>query len=144
VSGAASTTTAASGVSLVLPPWHAAIAISARYLMAGSVGACVAVVDAQQPTAPHSLRETRISTAAIAALERCFPLRGRAVRELLGLHVALCLLLQRVVADLRRGVERLVDIAGLDDAAAVGVLGPRAGEAVRLQLDVNRIRGAMP
>ena len=42
-------------------------------------------------------------------------------------------LLQKVVADHRRGVERVVDVAGLEQTALIGRVGPYAGIAVGLQ-----------
>jgi hypothetical protein len=48
-------------------------------------------------------------------LEPVHALRAGAVRETLGLHGAAGLALQGVVADLRGGVQRLVDVAGLED-----------------------------
>ena len=86
------------------------------------------------------LLETRGRTTFPALLEAGDALRRRAVRERLGLDVALRALLERVVADLRRGVERLVDVAEVEDLAAVRVLRPRAGEAIGLQLDLRPIR----
>src|SRR5690242_14980097 len=58
----------------------------------------------------------------------------------LGLHATLRLALDRVVADLRRRVERLVDVADLEQLAALRVLGPRTGQAVGLQLLGDRAR----
>ena len=49
------------------------------------------------------------------------------------------LLLDAVVADRSRGVQRLADLAGLELIALLGVVGPRAGEAVRLQLEGDRV-----
>jgi hypothetical protein len=61
------------------------------------------------------------------------------VGEAVGHRVALGLLLQRVVADRRGGAQRLLHVAGLEDAAGrVGVLGPHAGQAVGLQLEAHR------
>src|SRR5437868_4356851 len=76
--------------------------------------------------------------AVVAAAERAHALRRAAVREGLGLDVAGRAALDRVVADLRCGVERLVYVADLDQAARVGRLRPRAGEAVGLELDGDR------
>ena len=47
-------------------------------------------------------------------------LRGGAVRERLRLHVALRLSLKGVIANLRRGVQRFVDVANLEQVAALG------------------------
>src|SRR4030095_7875218 len=51
------------------------------------------------------------AAAPQAALEPCRALPARAVRESLGHHHALAAPLQGVVADLRRSVQRLVDVA---------------------------------
>src|SRR5579883_818728 len=59
--------------------------------------------------------------ALITLAERRRALRRRPVRPLLRLHRLPGLALQRVVADLPRGVDRLVDVADLELAAAVGV-----------------------
>src|SRR6185436_3658058 len=77
--------------------------------------------------------------AALEALaERARALRGGAVGPGLGLHAALGLALDRVVADLGRRVERLVDVADLELVAALRVPGPRARQAVGLKLGRNR------
>src|SRR5580765_5126492 len=80
----------------------------------------------------------RRGAAVVAAAERAGALRGAAVREGLGLHVAGRLALDRVVTDLRRGVEGLVDVAHLDQPALVGRLRPCARQAIGLELDGNR------
>ncbi len=50
--------------------------------------------------------------------------------------VALGAFLQRVVADLRGGVQAFLDVARFENLAlAVGEAGPDAGEAVSLQLE---------
>ena len=53
-----------------------------------------------------------------AGLEPALALRRRAVRERVGHGVAARLLLQRVVADRRRGVQRRIDVAWLQPVAA--------------------------
>ena len=58
--------------------------------------------------------------------------------EAVGHDIALRALLQRVVADLVGGVERLLDVARLEQTLLVGVIGPDTGEAVGLQLDAHR------
>src|SRR6266581_1502133 len=64
-------------------------------------------------------------------------LRG-AVGERVGHDVAASLLLQPVVADCRRGFQRLVDVARLDQLPALlRAIGPNAGEAIGLQLDAH-------
>ena len=56
--------------------------------------------------------------------------------ESFGDDVALSALLDRVVADLRGGVQAFLDIARFEDLAlAIGEAGPDAGEAVRLKLE---------
>ncbi len=63
------------------------------------------------------------------------------MREGVRRHVAAGLLLQPVIADGGRGGERFVDVALLEDVtAAIGVIRPDAGIAVRLQLDSHRQR----
>ena len=57
----------------------------------------------------------------------------------LGIDPALRLLLDAVVADCGRGVERLVDLTGVELTALLRVVGPRAGEAVGLQLEGDRV-----
>ena len=52
-----------------------------------------------------------------------------------GIDLALRLLLNAIVADGRRGVQRLVDLAGLELTTLLRVVGPHAGEAVGLQLE---------
>ena len=75
-----------------------------------------------------------------AALEPVDALRAGAVREGLGHDRALRLALQRVVADLRGGVERRLDVARLEAPALLLLRTgrPDAGEAVGLQLDAAR------
>src|ERR1051325_9977026 len=85
-----------------------------------------------------SANSTRGGATVESAPERARALRRRAVGERLGLDVAGRAALDRVVADLRCRVERLVDVADLDQAARVGRLAPRAGETVRLELDRDR------
>src|SRR6266851_6001084 len=72
----------------------------------------------------------------VPSLEPLLAHRGRAVGPLLGLHTALRLLLDAVVADRSRGVERLgnLGIRGcLEEAGVRGVPRPNAGEAIGLQ-----------
>src|ERR1043166_3261285 len=73
-----------------------------------------------------------------AALEPAHALRGRAVREGLRHHAPLRLFLQTVVADRRRGVERLGDIARIELVHRAGVVSPYAGIAVGLELHAHR------
>ena len=65
-------------------------------------------------------------------------LRRRAVREAVGHDIALRAALDRVVADGGGGVQRLVDVARLENAFRLGVVGPDPGEAIRLQLGAHR------
>ena len=52
--------------------------------------------------------------------------------------IALGLFLDAVVADGARRIERLLDVAGLDDVLALlGMIGPDAGEAIGLQLHAH-------
>src|SRR5258706_5936689 len=71
-----------------------------------------------------------------AALEPAHALRARAMREALGHDGAARLALQRVVADLRGGIQRGLDVALLQPPRAhrLGALGPHTGEAIGLQL----------
>ena len=89
------------------------------------------------------LRPERVTAAEIASLDT-FPeplhalLRG-AVRERLRHHVALALFLQTVVANGRRRIQCLLDVALFQHlTAAVGVVAPEAGEAVGLQFLPDR------
>src|SRR4029450_9911229 len=74
--------------------------------------------------------------AAHAAAERFRPLRRSAVREAVGDNGALCLFLQRVVADRLGGAHAFLDAAGLEDRALsiAGIGGPDSGIAIGLQL----------
>src|SRR5690606_42035230 len=83
------------------------------------------------PTQPRSTRFPYTplfrSAAVQAALEPAHPLRRRAVREGVRHHVALALLLQRVVADGGGRVQAFLDVAGLEDIARlVGLARPQA------------------
>ena len=57
--------------------------------------------------------------------------------KLSGDDVALAALLQRVVADRRGRIERLVDVAGIEDALLIGLVAPDAGEAIGLKLEAH-------
>src|SRR5512147_2439376 len=85
---------------------------------------------------------TTVDVAALyAALEPLDALAGSAVGEGFGNHVAAALLLQAVIADGAGRVERLLDVAFFQHlAAAIGVVAPDPGEAVRLQFQLNRER----
>src|SRR5690606_19799294 len=65
-------------------------------------------------------------------------LLGRTVVEAFRNDVALGALLQRVITDLVGGIQRLLDVALLQQALLRGVMRPDAGEAVGLQLDTGR------
>ena len=68
--------------------------------------------------------------------EPALALRRGAMGEGVGHDVAARLLLQAVVADRRRGLQGCFDVARLDRLPAlVGMIGPDAGETVRLQFD---------
>ena len=52
--------------------------------------------------------------------------------------IALRLLLDAIVADGARRIQRLIDIAGLEDILGLlRLIGPNAGKAVGLQLDAD-------
>src|SRR6185437_5402376 len=71
-------------------------------------------------------------------LEPPLPLRGRAVRERIRHDIALRLLLQTVIADRGRRLQRRLHVARLDRfPALVGMKGPDAGIAIGLQFDAN-------
>src|SRR5581483_5680704 len=75
-------------------------------------------------------------TLLIAVHEPLLALRRRAVREGVRHHAARGLALQGVVADRRRGRQRRVDVAGLQEVRPLLRLAvdPDAGQAVGLQL----------
>ena len=58
--------------------------------------------------------------------------------ERVGLHPASRLILNPIVANCRRGVERFLRIALLEDVALRGRVPPDSGEAVGLQLETHR------
>lgn len=75
------------------------------------------------------------ATAAEAAAKPFLALSAGAVRERFLIHVATNPTLDRVVADRVGGVERLLDVAGLDELArTVRVMRPDASVTVGLQL----------
>src|SRR2546422_4660905 len=79
----------------------------------------------------------------VAGLEPLLALRCRSVRPLLGHDTTLRLLLDAIVADGRRGVERLRDlrVRGLYEVSGVGgVLRPDPRKAVGLELETNGLR----
>src|SRR6266568_5901681 len=92
-------------------------------------------------SASNMRRIAAIEVASLVpSLEPLLAHRGRAVGPLLGLHTALRLLLDAVVADRSRGVERLrnLGIRGcLEEAGVRGVPRPNAREAIGLQLDAD-------
>src|SRR6516165_5401984 len=75
-----------------------------------------------------------------AALEPSLPLFRRAVGKSLRHDIALRSFLQRVIADLRRRVKRLVQVTRVENAFLLGLTAPDAGEAVGLQLEADRKR----
>src|SRR6185312_13652149 len=73
-----------------------------------------------------------------AGAEPARALRRRAVGEGIGHDIALRALLQNVVADRRRGLQRRLDIAGLEKFPFLfRAVGPNPGEAIGLKLDAN-------
>src|SRR6185295_5060904 len=101
------------------------------------------IVRIVQPSELARLERVALVNAAglQAALEPGDALRARAVGEALGNDRALRALLQCVVADLRRGVQGLFDIALFQNLARrLGVMAPDAGEAVGLQLEPHADR----
>src|SRR5580700_12053641 len=87
-------------------------------------------------------RRQRIATRNLAAieavLEPALALFRRAVGERVGHDIALHLFLQPVVADRGCGLQRLVDVARIEEVAFfLSAIGPDAGEAIGLQLDAH-------
>src|SRR5262249_30481677 len=87
-------------------------------------------------------RGERVALTGVAAvdsaLEPAHALRRASVGERLGDDTPLRLALQAVVADGGRGVETLLDVAGLEDlAGALGVVRPHAGQAIGLELHAH-------
>src|SRR5437868_6978149 len=71
-------------------------------------------------------------------VEPATALRRRAVREAVGHDLSSSAALQRVVADRRRGLQRGFDVAWLEKIPfLLRLVGPDAGEAVGLQLDLH-------
>src|SRR5215468_131628 len=99
----------------------------------------------QIPGIARCKRVARVEPAGLEpGAEPAHPLRRGAMREGLGVDLASRLLLQPVVADRGRRGERLLDIAGLQQVLAPGVVAPHAGEAVGLQLGAHRDVVALP
>src|SRR4029079_15499908 len=93
------------------------------------------IVRIVQPSKLARLERVALVDAAglQTALEPGEALRAGAVREGLGNDRALRAALQGVAADLGRGVQRLFDVALLEDLARrLGIVAPDAGEAVGL------------
>src|SRR5580692_8385881 len=84
-------------------------------------------------------RVAAIDLAAIeAGLEPALALLGGAVGEGVGHDIALHLLLQPVVADRGRGLQGLIDVAGVEEMVLLlGTVRPYAGETIGLQLDAH-------
>src|SRR5690349_10887566 len=80
-----------------------------------------------------------------ATLEPGHALRAAAVRERLGNDRALRLALQGVVADLRRRIQRRLDVARFETPPLflLRALRPDAGQAIGLQLDAHAQRVAL-
>src|SRR5258708_35101003 len=90
------------------------------------------------------LRSKRIALPRVAAVqpdaEPARALRAAAMGEAVGHDPALRLLLQPVVADRRRGRQRLIDVPVVDQLAAAllaAAVGPHTGKAIGLQLDAH-------
>src|SRR5450756_335919 len=85
-----------------------------------------------------ALRETG-GEPALALLRRAV---GKRVRH----DAALSALLQRIVADRTGGLQRRIDVAGIEELfALLGMVCPYAGVAIRLQFDshLNAVRGGL-
>src|SRR3984957_14031823 len=87
-------------------------------------------------------RRDRIAGRDLAAVkaagEPALALFRRAVGEGVGHDIALHLLLQPVVADRGRGLQGLVDVAGIEEMVLLlGAVRPDAGETIGLQLDAH-------
>ncbi len=84
----------------------------------------------------------RIAALRVAGVEAApdpaHALLGAPGRERLRHHAPLALLLQAVVADRRRGGQRLLDVAGLELVHRAGVVSPHAGIAIGLQFHAHR------
>src|SRR5690606_34141542 len=92
---------------------------------------------------PAPLLPERIAGVGVAGVEAgpepLLALGGGAVGEALRHHIALRLLLQRVVADRAGGIERLFDVARFEHLTLrVGMMRPDTGETVGLQFDLHR------
>src|SRR5688572_6199141 len=73
-----------------------------------------------------------------AGHEPLLTLRRRAVGEAIRHHAALSFLLEHVVADRGRGLQRRLDVAGLQQLPALlGVMRPDTAEAIGLQFDTD-------
>src|SRR3954447_10852217 len=72
-----------------------------------------------------------------AGLQPMRPLLRGAVSERLGVDPAVRLLLDAIVSDRGRGVQPLLEVAVLQDAAVIRGAAPNAGEAVGLQFEAN-------
>ena len=80
-----------------------------------------------------------------AAAEPAHALLGATVGESFRDDVALGAFLQRVVADLRRGVQAFFDVALFEDFVfAIGKAGPDAGQAIGLQFNADGQRVGLP
>src|SRR5207247_3578905 len=126
-----------------LPGRHGQHRAAARHEIAGPRRACLSG-RRQRYSSPSAyggsvaaIEITRLITGAVPLLA----LRRRAVRPLLRLHAPLGLLLDAVVADGSRGVQRLRDLRvgrRLEEAGIRRVAGPHPREAVGLQFDLDR------
>ena len=80
-----------------------------------------------------------------AATKPAHALFGAAMGESFGDDVSLGAFLQRVVADLRRGIQPFLDIAFFENFVfTIGEARPNAGEAIGLQLNTDGQRIGVP
>src|SRR5439155_7160017 len=92
---------------------------------------------ARRSQVPGIARRERVARVEPPALEPgaepAHALRRGAVGECLGVDLAAGLLLQPIVADRGRRGERLLDVAGLQQVLAAGVVAPHSREAIGLE-----------
>src|SRR5690606_23631347 len=87
-----------------------------------------------QRTGPEGIAGLRLATLE-ALREPALALRGAAMREALGHHIALRLLLDHVVTDRGRGRQCIPHVLFSEPVARI--VGPHAGETVRLQFHAH-------
>src|SRR6186713_627191 len=125
---------------LQLSPTRGERACAFRLLKDPRIG--FAVRDDARPLPLKPARPERIAGLDLAGLqpggEPARALLRRTMGEAVGHYAALALLLQSVVADGRRSLDRFLDVARLERLPAlVGVVRPDAREAIRQQLDAD-------